>query len=97
FKLSRAFAMMILKKSLPFAILMMLMACYNRLDTVMLERMLPDGAKQVGIYAHGFRLLDAANMIGFLFAGLLLPIFSRMLKYKESVEALVKLSFLLLI
>ncbi len=97
FKLSRAFTMMIFKKSIPFAVLVMLMAFYNRLDTVMLERMLPDGAQQAGIYAQGFRLLDAANMIAFLFAGLLMPIFSRMLKFKESVEALVKLAFLLLI
>ncbi|MEK6614979.1 MAG: oligosaccharide flippase family protein [Bacteroidota bacterium] len=97
FKLTRAFAMMILKKSFPFAVLMMLMACYNRLDTVMVERMLPNGAEQAGIYAQGYRLLDSANMIAFLFAGLLLPIFSRMLKFKESVEALVKTAFILLI
>lgn len=97
FTLSRAFALMIFKKSFPFAVLGMLMACYNRLDTVMVERMLPNGAEQSGIYAQGFRLLDAANMIAVLFAGLLLPIFSRMLKYKESVEALVKTAFILLI
>ncbi len=97
FKITRAFAMMIFKKSFPFAVLGMLMACYNRLDTVMVERMLPDGAEQAGIYAQGFRLLDAANMISVLFAGLLLPIFSRMIKFKESVEALVKTAFILLI
>jgi O-antigen/teichoic acid export membrane protein len=97
FKLSRAFAMMIFKKSFPFAVLVMLMSFYNRLDTVMLERMLPDGAEQSGIYAQAYRLLDAANMIAFLFSGLLLPIFSRMLKFHESVESLVKTAFVLLI
>ncbi len=97
FKISRAFALMIFKKSFPFAVLGMLMACYNRLDAVMVERMLSNGAEQAGIYAQGFRLLDAANMIAVLFAGLLLPIFSRMLKFKESVEALVKTAFILLI
>ena len=97
FKITRAFAMMIFKKSFPFAVLGMLMACYNRLDTVMVERMLPNGAEQAGIYAQGFRLLDAANMIAVLFAGLLMPIFSRMLKFRESVEALVKTAFILLI
>jgi len=97
FTLSRAFAMMIFKKSFPFAVLGMLMACYNRLDTVMVERMLPNGAEQAGIYAQGFRLLDAANMLSVLFAGLLLPIFARMLKYKESVEPLLKTAFILLI
>ncbi len=97
FTITRAFAMMIFKKSFPFAVLGMLMACYNRLDTVMVERMLDNGAEQAGIYAQGFRLLDAANMISVLFAGLLLPIFARMLKFKESVEPLVKTAFVLLI
>jgi O-antigen/teichoic acid export membrane protein len=91
------FSLMILKKSLPFAILTLLMSFYNRIDSVMIERMLPDGDVQSGIYAQAFRLLDATNMIAFLTAGMLLPIFSRMLKYKESVEPLVKLISTLLL
>jgi len=65
----------------------------------MLERMLPGrtGKEQSGIYASAYRLLDAVNMIAFLFAGLLLPIFSRLLKMKESVAQMVKLSTDLLI
>lgn len=94
-----AFSIMILKKSLPFAILTLLMSFYNRIDTVMLERLLPQGVGDVqsGIYAQAFRLLDAANMIAFLSAGMLLPVFSRMLKHKESVEPLVKLISTLLL
>ncbi|MES2140467.1 MAG: oligosaccharide flippase family protein [Bacteroidota bacterium] len=94
-----AFSLMILKKSLPFAILTLLMSFYNRIDTVMIERMLPKGVGDVqsGIYAQAFRLLDATNMIAFLTAGMLLPIFSRMLKHKESVESLVKLISTLLL
>jgi O-antigen/teichoic acid export membrane protein len=86
------FSLMILKKSLPFATLILLMS-FSRIDTVMIERMLPQGKGDVqsGIYAQAFRLLDATSMIAFLVAGMLLPIFSRMLKYKESVEPLVKL------
>ena len=97
FKLTRAFATMILKKSFPYATLGLLMACGNRLDAVMVERMLPNGAEQAGVYAQGFRLLDSANMISVLFAGILIPIFARMLKFKESVEPLVKTAFILLI
>ncbi|MES2591482.1 MAG: oligosaccharide flippase family protein [Bacteroidota bacterium] len=94
-----AFSVMILKKSLPYAILTLLMSFYNRIDTVMIERILPAGVGDVqsGIYAQAFRLLDAANMIAFLTAGMLLPIFSRMLKHKESVEPLVKLISTLLL
>jgi O-antigen/teichoic acid export membrane protein len=72
------------------------MTFYNRIDAVMLERMLDDGAEQSGIYAKAFRLLDATNMVAYLFAGLLLPMFARMIKQKQSVEELVKLSFSLL-
>ncbi|MCW3070629.1 MAG: hypothetical protein JWO44_519 [Bacteroidetes bacterium] len=91
------FSLMILKKSLPFAILTLLMSFYNRIDSVMIERILPNGDVQSGIYAQAFRLLDATNMIAFLTAGMLLPVFSRMLKYKESVEPLVKLISTLLL
>ncbi|MGQ0828383.1 MAG: oligosaccharide flippase family protein [Bacteroidota bacterium] len=91
------FSLMILKKSLPYAVLILLMSFSNRIDSVMIERMLSDGDVQAGIYAQGFRILDAANMIGFLVAGVLMPVFSRMLKYKESVEPLVKLISTLLI
>jgi O-antigen/teichoic acid export membrane protein len=93
------FFLMIMKQSLPFALLVLLMTFYNRLDPVMLGKLLPDGLgdRQVGIYASGFRLLDAANMIAYLFAVLLVPVFSRMIKHKESVEKMVKLSFTILI
>lgn len=87
----------ILKQSLPFALLILLMSIYGRIDSVMLERMLPDGGLQAGIYAQSFRLLDAANMIGYLFAGLLLPMFSRMLKVNEDVRPLALLGSKLLL
>jgi O-antigen/teichoic acid export membrane protein len=93
------FFLMIIKQSLPFSILVLLMTLYNRLDPVMLESLLdePIGNNQAGIYASGFRLLDAANMIAYLFAVLLVPIFSRLIKQKESVEPILKLAFTLLI
>lgn len=91
------FSMAILKKSYPYALLTLLMAFYNRIDSVMLERLLPDGSKHAGIYAQAFRILDAAAMFSLLFAGLLLPIFSKMIKQKEAVGQLVKLSLVLIV
>jgi len=88
---------LILKKSLPFALLILLMSIYGRVDSVLIERLLPDGKEQTGIYAQAFRLLDASNMIAYLFAVLLLPMFSRMLKLKEDVGPLVRLSSKLII
>ncbi|HKR03435.1 MAG TPA: oligosaccharide flippase family protein [Bacteroidia bacterium] len=91
------FFLMILKQSYPFAVLILLMTFYNRIDSVMLERLLPDGDKQAGIYAQAYRLLDASNMIAYLFAGLLLPIFSRMIKSKEYIHDLLRLAYCLLV
>ncbi len=93
------FFLMILKKSYPYAVLVLMMTFYNYIGSVMLERMLPFrvGANAAGIYASANRLLDAANMIAFLFAGLLLPIFARMIKLKHNVEGMVRLSFSLLV
>ncbi len=96
FDWGRTFSLMILKQSFPFAILGTLMVFYNRIDSVMLERILDDKGVEAGIYAEAFRMLDAANMVAFLTAGLLLPMFSRMLKFNESVEPLMKTSYTLL-
>jgi O-antigen/teichoic acid export membrane protein len=83
----------LLKKSAPFALVVLLMTAVSRLDAVLLEKILPDGLEQVGIYGNGYRLLDAANMVGFLFATLFLPMFSRLLSQKESVQPLLSLGF----
>jgi O-antigen/teichoic acid export membrane protein len=90
------FLFSVVKQSFPYALLALLMSLYYRIDTVMLERMLPDGNIQSGIYAQAFRLLDAANMIPFLFASLLFPIFSRMIKVGESIDSLLHFAFSLL-
>jgi O-antigen/teichoic acid export membrane protein len=89
------FCLVFLKKSYPYALLILLMAFYNRIDTVMLERLLPDplGKQQAGIYAQAFRLLDAVSMFGALVAGLLLPMFSSMIKKKEALGSMIQLAF----
>ena len=98
------FFIIFLKQSYPYALLILLMAFYNRIDSVMIERLLNNtaggeniGETQAGIYAQAYRILDAFTMFAFLFAGLLLPMFAKMIKAKENIEQLVRLSFLLLI
>jgi O-antigen/teichoic acid export membrane protein len=91
------FYISILKQSYPFAVLILLMTIYTKSDTIIMERMLPNGAEQTGIFAQAYRILDAANMIGFLFAGLLLPLFARMIKLKETINQLVVLSLSLIL
>jgi O-antigen/teichoic acid export membrane protein len=85
-----------LKKSFPFALLTLFMAAYLRIDSVLLGKLLPDGKEQAGIYAQSFRIVEILSNYGYLFTIILLPIFSRMIRKKVSVEQLTQLSFLLL-
>lgn len=75
------------KQSLPYALLILLMGVYMRSDSIMLERM--EGPVQNSLYAATYRILDIANMSGFLFAGILLPMFSRLLSRNHDVRELV--------
>lgn len=76
------FTIAILKQSLPFALLVLLMATYNRIDPILLEQLSPDssGNFNAGIYAGAFKLLDALTMIAYLVSVPLLPIYSKMTK-----------------
>ncbi len=78
----------IVKESYPFAIIYILMVIYSRIDAVMLERMIGEGIRESYVYASAYRLLDAANMFSYLFIGLLLPMFSRLIGLGESIHAL---------
>jgi O-antigen/teichoic acid export membrane protein len=95
-RIDRRRSVRILRESYPFAILILLMFIYYRIDSVLLERLLSEGKQQVGIYAQSFRILDAAYMFATLFVGLLYPIFSRMLKMKEPVESMLGLAITLI-
>ncbi len=73
----KQFTLKVLKATFPYALLVLLMGFYNRVDAVMLERLLPEtGAIQAGIYAASYRVFDAANQFGFLFSTILLPLFA---------------------
>jgi O-antigen/teichoic acid export membrane protein len=88
----------ICKHSMPYALLIFLMAVYIRSDVFLIERLLPEGKFEAGIYAAAYRFLDVSNNVtGVLFAGILLPLFGRMLAQKEAVQPLIKLSVNLLL
>lgn len=83
------FSFKILKATFPYALLVLLMSIYNRVDAVMLERLLPEtGAIQAGIYAASYRVFDAANQFGFLFSTILLPLFAVNFRKKISNDKL---------
>lgn len=95
-KFSSAISWDIIKAGLPYALLIFLMGAYSRIDSIMLERLLPDGKEQAGIYAQSFRILDSVVMMPILFAGLLLPMFSKLLGRKENAGPLLNTAFQLL-
>jgi len=66
----------ILRQCFPYAMIFILMVLFSRMEPVWLNGLRNDGAQQSGIYAAAYRLLDAANMLGFLFAGILMPMFA---------------------
>jgi O-antigen/teichoic acid export membrane protein len=76
------------KQTWPFALLIMLMTAYNKLDGIMLERLADEGTLEAGIYAQAFRILDAGNSFAFLYAGLLLPMFARIIHGGQGLKEL---------
>ncbi len=72
------------RRAFPYALITFLMIMYGRMDSVYLERLLPDGDFQAGIYAAGFRLLDAYLMFALLFSNLVLPM---MTSIRQDIEA----------
>jgi O-antigen/teichoic acid export membrane protein len=86
----------LLRRSLPYAMLILLMAAYLRIDSVLLGKMLVNGKEQAGIYAQSFRIIEILSNYGYLFTLILLPVFSKMIKQGESIENLTRLSFMLL-
>jgi len=93
FKINFQFFKEILHQSLPFALLVLLMSVYSRIEPVLLERLLDDDGVQAGIYSRAYRLFDAGNNISNLFAIMLLPMFASTLKHKGDLKGLIQASF----
>ncbi len=93
---SRRFSRSMLAQSLPFALLGLLMAGYTKIDAVLLQNLLPQGDYAAGVYAAGYRLLDAFAMIPILVSGILLPQFASMLAAQKLDAAFVRTAALLL-
>lgn len=81
----------IVLQCLPFVLALIFMTTYNKLDGVMLSRLLSDDNYQAGVYASAYRIYDAANMTGYLFAALLLPMFSANIAHRDTLVELVNI------
>lgn len=96
-KFKKATFGLLLRGGAPYALAVFLATAYTRTDAIMIERLLLDGAAAADHYAAGYRLLDALNMIGWLLAGLLIPMYARLHQHKESLLPLLKFSVQLLV
>lgn len=82
----------VFKDTLPYTLATLLMFIYTRSDSILIEKLMPGGTFQVGIYAAGYRLLDAANMIAYLFSPLLIPMYARLMNDRKETIQLIRLS-----
>lgn len=83
----------VFKTTLPFAFLGLLTSFYTRLDAVLLEKILPDGAYQVDIYAAAYRLTDAFQMLPVLLSSFLLPAFASKLRTPAALRPFVEIAW----
>lgn len=81
-----------LRQLLPFSLFMFLVMAYNKVDSIMLERMLKNGALESGTYAAAYRLLDALSMIPILFASFFYPFLSKLTADKKEIQTWMKSS-----
>jgi O-antigen/teichoic acid export membrane protein len=87
---------LLLKEGLPYAILVLLMSSSSRIDTLIIPFFSSDKFSSSAVYAGSFRILEAVNIIGYLFAGLLLPLFSKSIHQKENTANLANIAIRLL-
>ncbi|OAQ38817.1 hypothetical protein A5893_12285 [Pedobacter psychrophilus] len=89
----------VLKPLMPFAIFAFLVLAYNKIDVVLLQKLLPNGSLATGNYAAAYRFLDASNMLPILFASLFYPVVSKNIIEKKHIGNFIKpgLSFLIAI
>jgi len=96
-KFSFDYAKKLIKWSAPYALILLTMSAYTRMDSIMLEHILDDGGQQSGIYEYGYRFLDALNMVGYLFAALLLPMYAANIKDHRIIKDLVDTGFRMMV
>ena len=83
-------ALSLARAAVPYALVLLLTTAFTRIDVVMVEALSPRGYYEAGKYAAAYRLLDAINMVGFMFASLLVPMLSKQVTAGERVTPLLR-------
>ena len=77
----------VLKHGFPFAVNTFLMGLVSWPDGFLLERLHPQGAAEAGLYAAGYRLMDAFGMLGSLVGGSLLSYITGLWSERKGFDA----------
>lgn len=92
-KWNSRFNKILIQKSLPYALIVVLMMLYTYTDAIMIDQLLPNGTWHNMIYAQSHRILMAVNNYAYLIAVILLPSFATMIKHKSNeINTLLKLA-----
>jgi O-antigen/teichoic acid export membrane protein len=78
---------------LPFALIYLFSSMYNKLDVILIGKLLESGNQQSGIYAASMRLFEACSMISLAFGSLLLAMFSTLYKDRSAISGLFLLAW----
>lgn len=87
----------LLREGFPYAVLVLLMSTGSRIDTLLIPLLSEQKYDGSALYAGSFRILEALNIIGYLFAGLLLPMFSKKIQDGDFTAKLANKSIRLLL
>ncbi len=86
----------VIKVCLPFSMVYLGYSLLTKGDSLWLEHWLIDGKVEAGLYASCFRLYEALTIVALSFAGLLLPMFSKIVMDLKKLNALLGISLILL-
>lgn len=81
----------LIKQTLPYGMIALLMIIYTRIDGLMLGRMLNDST-EVGIYGSCYRIIDSLSMVGNIFGTLLVSMFAALIGQKQKTSELLELA-----
>jgi O-antigen/teichoic acid export membrane protein len=82
---------------IPFASVIFLMSLHYRLDGFLISKLNINGKYEAGVYAAAYRLLDAANMIGYLTASFMIPYIARVTIQKSVSILIIKIRNIILL
>jgi O-antigen/teichoic acid export membrane protein len=82
----------IMRSCVPFAMIFLFSSLYNKIDIILIGKLLEDGNHQAGIYASSMRLYEACSMISLAFGSLLLAMFSALYNEPGKLSELFKMA-----